>query len=376
MAKPVRHYGKWRIRWVDAEGKRRSAVHDTYREAEHDLRRREVEAEEIRRGIRSGVEHHRRFDELADYWLTHRASRKRSAKDDRSILRVHLLPAFGGLPLREITTKRVDAFRAEKSTLADKTVSNILTLLIAMLNQGVELGWLAKPPKIRKPRVVSCEEDFKYLRDPDEIQRFLAAAYQEDAQTHVLYATALYTGLRQGELAGLRWADVDFERRMIQVARSFDGPTKSGRTRHVPILDPLLPILRGWRLRAPGLLVFANRDGRMFGRSARAFQEVLHRALKRAGFPERTGRGGRVERHIVFHSLRHTFASHWVMGGGDIFRLQRILGHQSIAMTMRYAHLAPDAFEGDYGRLGPAAPDPTGRVFEFRQAGLPALTSK
>jgi integrase len=88
----------------------------------------------------------------------------------------------------------------------------------------------------------------------------------------------------------------------------------------------------------------------MFGPSARIFQEVLHRVLAAAGFPK-TQRGGKERPYIRFHDLRHTFASRWVMKGGDLFKLQKILGHQSVQMTMRYAHLAPDAFKDDYARL-------------------------
>ncbi|MBV9949395.1 MAG: hypothetical protein JOZ69_21310, partial [Myxococcales bacterium] len=81
---------------------------------------------------------------------------------------------------------------------------------------------------------------------------------------------------------GQRWPDVDLERRLITVQRSFDGPTKSDRVRYVPILDPLLPVLRASRLRHPGRLVFTNQAGTMLQPSARVFQEVLHRVLGRA----------------------------------------------------------------------------------------------
>ena len=137
-----------------------------------------------------------------------------------------------------------------------------------------------------------------------------------------LYATAVFTGMRAGELAGLRWDGVSFERRLITVQRSFDGPTKAGDVRYVPILDVLLPILKQWHELHPGTLVFTNRDGRMLGKSARIFQEVLHRVLDRAGF-EQVQRDNRVENYIVFHDLRHTFASHWMMRGCDLFRLER-----------------------------------------------------
>ena len=63
-----------------------------------------------------------------------------------------------------------------------------------------------------------------------------------------------------------------------------------------------------------------------------------------------------------FHDLRHTFASQWVLKGGDLFKLQKILGHQSVQMTMRYAHLAPDAFREDYQRLNGASVGATPRM--------------
>ena len=157
--------------------------------------------------------------------------------------------------------------------------------------------------------------------------------------------------MRAGELAGLRWDDVNFETRLITVQRSFDGPTKAGDVRYVPLLDVLLPVLRQWRLRSPGQLVFPNERGGMHCESARVFQEIFHRVLDTAGFPK-VEKNGKLRRYIVFHDLRHTFASHWVMGGGDVFKLQKILGHKDIKMTMRYAHLAPAAYAADFGRLG------------------------
>ncbi len=155
-----------------------------------------------------------------------------------------------------------------------------------------------------------------------------------------LYALAAYTGMRAGEIAGLEWADVDFERRLITVQRSFEGPTKSDCVRYVPILTPLLGVLREWRLRHPGRLVFTNRDGAMHRESGRIFQEVLHRVLEAAGFPK-VPRNGKERPYIRFHDLRHTFASHWVAKGGDLFKLQKILGHRSITMTQRTPTLRP-----------------------------------
>jgi integrase len=221
-----------------------------------------------------------------------------------------------------------------------------------LLNVAKDLGWLIAPPRIRKPRVRIFSTDFRYLRTDDEMHRFLAAAKEEGDPIFALYATALYTGMRAGELAGMQWSDVDLARRLIAVQRSFEGPTKAEDVRYAPILDPLLPILRERHAEAPPRLVFPNEAGAMHDRSARVFQEILHRVLRRAGFPIRRTRRGNERGYIVFHDLRHTFASHWVMKGGDLFKLQKILGHKNVQMTLRYAHLAPHAFAADFGRFG------------------------
>ena len=101
--------------------------------------------------------------------------------------------------------------------------------------------------------------------------------------------------------------------------------------------------------------------------SARVFQDVLHRVLKKMGFEELT-EGPKTKRYITFHCLRHTFASHWMMNGGDVFKLQKILGHKSVQMTMRYAHLAPEAFASDYGRFGTAPSNATATVTDLDPA--------
>lgn len=352
MAKPSQlPSGHWRIKWHDENGKRRSATFQTYREAVYQQNLRESETTEISRGLRSPTPTPRKFIELCEKFLACRSSQKRRPRDDEGIIRVHLRPAFGETLIHSIGVEQIDDYKLAKRYLQPKTVHHQLTLLITMLNYARDLGWISKTPKIKKPKIVLFDKDFHFLRTREEINRLLLSASDESKLAHALYATAVFTGLRQGELAGLKWSDVDFEKRLMTVQRSFDGPTKSGDVRHVPILDSLLPMLRAWRLQSPLVWVFPNENGTMQKESARIFQEVFHRVLTRAKFPK-IEQYGKQRHYIVFHDLRHTFASHWVMNCGDIFKLQKILGHKSVQMTMRYAHLAPEAFASDYSRLG------------------------
>jgi hypothetical protein len=99
VAKPTPHRDKWRIRWLDEHDKRQSAVFDEYKTAQRELSRHQVEVEEIRRRVRNAAPPEKTFGDLCDYWIANRAPRKRSRKDDESIIRKHLRPAFGAMRL-------------------------------------------------------------------------------------------------------------------------------------------------------------------------------------------------------------------------------------------------------------------------------------
>lgn len=346
-SRPIKHGKKWQIRWTDEIGKRRSEVYSSYEDAEFALMSRKLETEQIVRGLVLRPSKGRTFDELSQKWLAVRTSQKRSPKDDISIISAHLSPAFSKLELEEITSEKIALFSADLMAVkAPRTVRNIITLLGAMLNQAIDWGWLTKAPTIRRPRVRRFDCDYRWLRSVEERDRFLTTAKTHQwSVTYPMYATAIYTGMRAGELAGLQWDDIIFERRIITVQRSYSKPTKAGDVRYVPILDKLLPILKSWKLACkPNRLVFPNNNGRMWDQSGRIYREVLHNVLNGGEFPPK---------YITFHSLRHTFASHWVMNGGDLYALQAILGHKDPKMTQRYAHLKPDAFQKYWQIMGP-----------------------
>jgi integrase len=339
---------RWRIRWHDHTGQRRSKLCTSFDAAQRALRAHQATTDEIRHGLRPKPLEDRTFTDLATYWETHVLPTKRSRKDDMSILRAHLRPAFGSLLLRQITTERVDAFVSARARLAPFTVRNHRALLLSMLKKAVSLGWLERVPEVRVPRVDPDDEDDPPRLTQDEIERLLAAArgliWVEDPYSeipHVLYATAAFSGLRAGELAGLRWADVDLERRTIHVRRSYEGKTKTRSSRpFVPVVDALLPILTAWKRRCPGSdfdLVFPNRAGRTRGKHDRLFRERLHKVLDAAGFERPTD--GRRSHVICFHSLRHSFACNWRLNGGSLEALVRVLGHTSQRMTEHYANI-------------------------------------
>ena len=344
---PRKFRDRWRITWTDYDGKRHFRLFERKGDAQRFQDARRAEAERVKTGMEARPPEPRTFDQLCAYWLEHRAATKRSPKDDTSMIEAHLRPAFGGLQLAAITLQRVDGYRRGRRHLADKTLHNHLALLISMFNLAIELGWLVVAPRIKKPKL--AQVDYPWLRNADQIASLLRAAADEGPGVMELYATAVYTGMRAGELLGLRWDAIDFGGRLVTVKKSYQGTTKTAEIRHVPILDPMLPLLREWKVRCwSEEWVFPSKKGTMQQPSARVLQETLRRCQNRMGVAE--------EDRITFHDLRHTFASHFMMRGGDLFRLQRILGHKTVQMTNRYAHLAPEVFKEDYGRLVDVVP--------------------
>lgn len=131
---------------------------------------------------------------------------------------------------------------------------------------------------------------------------------------------SMNTGLRRGEVLKLRWSFVDFDRRLLTVE---GRNAKNRQTRHVPLNEEAVSALRRWREQSgPGTRVFAMTTG---------FRTAWEKLLKRARIT-----------HFRWHDLRHHFASRLVQHGVPLNTVRDLLGHSSVAMSLRYAHLAPD----------------------------------
>jgi len=171
--------------------------------------------------------------------------------------------------------------------------------------------------------------------DEGATRRFLDECLRSEQSWHPFFATAFMSGMRLGELAALKWSDVDLEHGIIQVRRSLwrekEGSTKSGRNRYVPVNLFLAEVLkRHGRGKEPNARVFlsGSHDTLTCNSHRKPFARVINRAnLKR----------------IRFHDVRHSFASQLVMKGVPIRVVQELLGHSTVQMTERYSHLAPSA---------------------------------
>ena len=265
-----------------------------------------------------------------------------------------LLPLFGSTALASLTRPELrrfcDSWLLEGREPA--TLNWVLSGLSAVWRWAQEVGLLSDslscPVRglFQTPKAGSID----YL-SAEQVCQLLTHAEATAPSLFPMIATAVYTGMRKGELYGLRFSDVNFTSGVIRIAWSYNTTPKSGKTRAVPIHPSLMPILRAWQRvcpQTPQSLVFpvVGKLGRL-GMGNSGDGKELQRLLKESGCP--------VAAH-PWHALRHTFASHYVMSSGNLIALQQLLGHHDISMTMVYAHLAPSYHAQDLARLTYAKP--------------------
>ncbi|MBL9015131.1 MAG: site-specific integrase, partial [Myxococcales bacterium] len=325
------------------------------REAEAAERRYLVTQEQIAAGeLPPDLDLDRTLKQATDAWLASlKASGSRSHSNYEDRVNAYITPKLGTVPIANIRKSHVMKWRDDQATqYAATTVNGNLTCLSSAFSYFVDQEWIATNPCHGVSRMEQRESSiYTWIRTREEITRLLIECPKGIREIVTLAAG---TGMRLDELIHLQWADIDIERRLIAVHRGRHGTTKSGKARYIPILDALLPFLRELSLKRGGAtLVFPGKNGK--ARSKPGVRFPFKQAVKRAGLPS----------VLRFHDLRHTFASHWVLDGGDIFRLSKILGHSSVTITQKvYAHLAPEAWEQDYHRVAFVVPD-GGVVYAF-----------
>jgi integrase len=258
----------------------------------------------------------------------------------KGILKLHLIPFFGKMPMRTITTHHVEQFKAHqvKVGVASKTLRNRLTVLSKCLSCAHDWQKLdAPPPKVKWPKCPPPKTD--YL-SPEECELLLS---NSSGVINEMVLAALRTGMRQGELKGLQWSSIDWQTRSVAIRHSYcdvrkvlDTP-KSNRERHIPLDMDVLEMLHR-RKKNTGYLFL---DGSKPFNSPR-LNHRLAKVCQKAGL-----------RKITWHVLRHTFASQLAMRGVPLNTVQALLGHSSIMTTMRYAHVAPSTLRFAIDMLNP-----------------------
>jgi len=258
----------------------------------------------------------RKLSDLVDLWYKHHGISLKAAKDTSK--RLYRLCEVLGNPSAEAFNAQIFAdyrVRRLKEGVSPNTLNREFSYLRGVFGELKRLGYWTKPnplSSVRQFKIPERELSFLTARQIERLLKAFNTARNKDVL--LLTKLCLATGARWSEALKLTAENV----RLSPASVTFVG-TKNGKNRTVPISEELAKELSDKKT-----------TGRLFQSCYGAFREGVERA------------GIELPKGQLAHVLRHTFASHFIMNGGNILVLQKILGHHSITVTMKYAHLAPD----------------------------------
>jgi integrase len=349
----LRADGRWEVRLTLPNGKSKSVYAKTRQEVQQKHRA-------ALRDLDNGLDLSAGPQTVAHYvlhWLEDVARptvRASSYRHYEQMLRIHIVPELGRIPLKELTPAQVQHLlnKKSKSGLAPRTVGHIRAVLRDALNQALRWGLvtrnaaaLAEPPRQPKSLVhpLSAEQSRAFLE------------FSKDDRLGPLFAAALSTGMRQGELFGLGWEDIDFERNSVRVRRAlqrvkgkptFVEPKSESSRRTITLPAVAMTAFRIQRTRQLEQRLLAGDQwqdwGLVFSSSKGTpldgpnVNKRLQKLLEQAGLPRQR-----------FHDLRHGCASLLLAAGVPPRTIMGVLGHSQISLTLNtYSHLSP-ALEQD-----------------------------
>ena len=258
-------------------------------------------------------------------YMAHAKATKRSWDTDESLLKNHLVPAFGKKRLSEIRLEDIEAYHhADLARGAARGSANRRIILLRyMFNLALKWevpGVLKNPAK--HVQLADPQNARERFLSPEEMVRLQQAVQDSpNKMLRFIVPALLLTGMRKREVLDAKWADID-----LQAKTWFLPDTKSGKPRVVHLSDALVGMLQAMPRRGETPWVFANpATGKPFVSIFYAWNS----ARKRAGLAD-----------IRVHDLRHTFASLLINSSFELYDVMHALGHTQMRTTMRYAHLS------------------------------------
>lgn len=275
----------------------------------------------------------------ADKWLPNLAK----PRDEQNRYDNHIGPRFEDTPMESITTLELETFKQELlgKGLAASSVKYVLGNIRRVYNKMVEWELYSgriptvalKMPKVDNARI-------RYLT-PDEAQGLFGKLKVKSVSWWRIASVSLHTGMRLGEVLKMTWGDLDMKANVIHVRFGKTG------VRMAHINETLTELFGDMEKGAPSALVFpaANGSERNCTDASKSFSRTVAELGLNKGVAD-------TRQKVVFHTLRHTFASWLAIDGVPLYTISHLMGHSSLEMTKRYAHLCPDVKQEAVAKIG------------------------
>jgi len=349
----------WVVSYTDAAGKRHIQTFERKKDA--DAYEASVKVD-VRQGVHTPHSISPTVAQAAADWLTYvrlEGVERSTVEHYASHVRIHIVPRIGQHRLSKLTTPGVEAFRDDLLTALSRVQARkVLVSLKSLLRDACRRGNIAQNVALAVKIAASGRDKVRLkagvdIPTPEEIKRIIHAA---SGRVRPFLLTAVFTGLRSSELRGLRWVDIDLDKRELHVTQRADRYNQIGKpkskagNRTIPLGAFVTNTLREWKLICPKGdlgLVFPNTAGRIWDYAD--VTRCLAPTVIKAGVVNAKGEA----KYTGLHSLRHFYAS-WCINAKDagglglpIKEVQHRLGHSSIVMTSdTYGHLFPRHNEG------------------------------
>jgi len=325
MGKTRKIGNKWYIDYYAESRRYRECIGRSKKLAEQVLHKREVEIAEGK-FLDKKNKFKVKLEDFADEYIELYSRHNKKTWDKDAGRLIPLKRFFGGKYLFMITPHQVEEYKSKrikgelrvfKGKIKPATVNRELALLKHMFTMAIRWGKAEVNPVKKVKLFRENNQRLRYL-EKEEAERLVRNCKGYLKRVVII---ALNTGMRRGEILGLKWTDIDFRRGFMYLR-----DTKNGECREVPINDLVKQALIKQPRRSDSPYVFYNREGKAFQDLKKSFLVALRKSAII---------------NFRFHDMRHTFASQLVMSGVDLNTVRELLGHKSIRMTIRYSHLSP-----------------------------------
>ncbi len=263
--------------------------------------------------------------------------KKRTYEIEEAFFDLWINPIIGNKTLDEISPFDIEKIKKEMmdKNKSPRTIEYALAIIRQVFNKAIEWGvFNGTNPTTRVKKPKKDNRRIRFLTK-EEAQMLLDELKKHSMQDYEMAYISLYTGMRFGEIANLTWQDIDFKNDIITIK---DPKNNTGRVAY--ITDNLKKLLiEKYNREKPqslGELLFKQINGKKLIEISRTYNQVVNKLGLNDGVTDPRNK-------VVFHTLRHTFASWLAIQGTPIYTIKELMGHKSLSMTERYSHLSPDA---------------------------------
>jgi len=284
---------------------------------------------------------------MKDHYLPWSEANKRQSRTDEYLYRLWIEPHLGNKPLSAISPLDVERIKSEvkQAGKAPATVRHVLCVIRQAFNRAGQWGLYGGPNPVSSVKIPKVNNAKYRFLTHDEEGRLLAALRKKSPQTAQISVIALYSGLRLGEITRLKWGHIDRAKGIIRV---LDTKTNEGRV--VFLTPPVEAVLDELPQGEPDDLLFKSRKKDQVQEVSKSFDRVIEELGLNKGVKDRRLK-------ITFHGLRHTWASRAVQTGVPLYTVAAALGHKTLTMSQRYAHLSDQNLREAFNSVASMEPE-------------------